>query len=244
MCKRLDLTGQTFGRLTVIKRIEDRVYQNGCKYVQWQCVCNCTGENIKNATTLQLRSGNVKSCGCLQTESRFLQKKKNDFVFHDGYVTMFTSGGYPFFVDVIDFKRVYEHCWNRDDKGYIFTRINGKTQKLHRFIMGNPKGKLVDHKYGTATIHDNRRYNLRVATDSENNMNREIPSNNTSGVVGVSWNKNAQKWTAQIKINGKKIHLGTFADKDEAIRIRREAEDKYFGDFGYRKSRDVDELKE
>lgn len=51
---------------------------------------------------------------------------------------------------------------------------------------------------------------------------------NTSGYKGVCWNKNLQKWQAEIKLRGKKIYLGVFCKKEDAIKARKEAEEKYF----------------
>ena len=50
---------------------------------------------------------------------------------------------------------------------------------------------------------------------------------------GYCWNKLRNKWQAQIKINKKCIHLGYFIDKKDAIKARKEAEKKYFGEFAY-----------
>lgn len=57
---KVDLTGQKFCRLTVLKRSEN---QNGSA-VRWLCRCECGTETI--ATTNELRSGHKKSCGCLK----------------------------------------------------------------------------------------------------------------------------------------------------------------------------------
>lgn len=56
----LDLTGQRFGRLTVV-RIEST-----CKPVSWVCKCDCGNE--KNVISRNLTSGNTRSCGCLRAE--------------------------------------------------------------------------------------------------------------------------------------------------------------------------------
>lgn len=62
-----DLTGQRFGRLTVIKRHTPK----GQK-VRWLCKCDCGNE--KDISAYELTSGNTKSCGCLQAESRYLRR--------------------------------------------------------------------------------------------------------------------------------------------------------------------------
>ena len=66
----------------------------------------------------------------------------------------------------------------------------------------------------------------------QNQMNRvNLPSNNTSGVIGVWWNKQLKKWQAMIYYYGKSKHLGYFINKEDAIKVRKEAEIKYFGEF-------------
>ena len=52
--------------------------------------------------------------------------------------------------------------------------------------------------------------------------------NNTSGIRGVHWDRNANKWRAVIYFKGKQIHLGLFSNIDDAAKIRKAAEDVYF----------------
>ena len=52
--------------------------------------------------------------------------------------------------------------------------------------------------------------------------------NNKSGVKGVSWSKKTKKWEAHIKFKKKKIHLGLYDHKQDAIKARKLAEEKYF----------------
>ena len=94
----------------------------------------------------------------------------------------------------------------------------------------DPLESLVDHKYGDGS--NNKIKNLRLANKFQNSTNRvNLPSNNTSGVIGVSWNKKLKKWQVQIIVNKVQKHLGLFTNKEEAIKVRREAEIKYYGDF-------------
>lgn len=57
-----DLTGQRFGRLTVIKRDEDRVDKRGRHTAMWVCKCECG--TVKTVAGGHLKSGHTKSCGC------------------------------------------------------------------------------------------------------------------------------------------------------------------------------------
>jgi hypothetical protein len=78
---------------------------------------------------------------------------------------------------------------------------------------------------------DNRLANLRVATRSQNEQNKNNPAHNTSGRRGVVWCASRGKWQAQIMLGGKTHFLGRFDDKDDAFRARRQAESVMFGDF-------------
>lgn len=57
---------------------------------------------------------------------------------------------------------------------------------------------------------------------------KKVRKNNTSGVTGVNYIKNIKKWNASIFFKGKKINLGYFENIDNAIKARKEAEEKYF----------------
>ena len=94
----------------------------------------------------------------------------------------------------------------------------------------DPLENLVDHKYGDGS--NNKIKDLTLATYSQNGINRvNLNRNNTSGVIGVCWHKRFKKWQAQIIVNKVYKYLGSFTNKEDAIKARREAEIKYFGDF-------------
>lgn len=87
-----------------------------------------------------------------------------------------------------------------------------------------PKGE-IDHINGIRS--DNRIENLREVTRVENSRNQQIKSNNVSGAIGVRFNQHIDKWESYIKVNYKKIHLGSFNSKQSAIKARKDAEKKY-----------------
>ena len=165
-------------------------------------------------------------------------KKYNDYEVQEDYVIMYTTKGEPFFVDLEDFWKVKDICWAKGKYGHLLGQDNnGKTWELHRLIMDCPDELNVDHIHGAKTVNDNRKYNLRIVTSSQNSMNREIMSNNTSGVTGVDWHKGWKKWRARITVNHRTVPLGAFDCIDDAIKARKEAENKYFGEFSYDNSR-------
>ena len=97
------------------------------------------------------------------------------------------------------------------------------------FIPNPENKKCIDH------IDNNRQnnnlINLRFATHSQNSQNRSMSSKNTSGTKCVSWNKKMNKWTAQITINGRTIHLGSYLKKEDAINVRVQRAKDEFGEF-------------
>lgn len=128
-------------------------------------------------------------------------------------------------IEVGDLPKALEYRWNLD-KGYAKAG-----NRLHRHLLNTPEGFDTDHINGNKL--DNRRSNLRIASRSQNLMNRGKTSNNKSGFKGVCWNKYRQKWHAQITKPDKKKHLGYFTDKNEAAKAYNKASLKYHGEFAY-----------
>ena len=133
-----------------------------------------------------------------------------------------------------DDERVLNHIWCPAADGYSATHINGKPIMAHRFLMNPANDKLVDHINNNKA--DNRLCNLRIANKSQNAYNSKPRSTNTSGVPGVYFRKDTQKWVACIRHNYKKIALGCFSNKEDAIKARKEAEKIYIGEFAYEQS--------
>ena len=64
-------------------------------------------------------------------------------------------------------------------------------------------------------------------------MNKGIRKDNTTGIIGVWFDKSRNKWATEIMANRKKIHLGRFKNKKDAIKARKLGEQKYFGEYAY-----------
>jgi hypothetical protein len=100
------------------------------------------------------------------------------------------------------------------------------TIRLHNFLTG---WRYVDHINGDGL--DNRRSNLRQATQATNNRNQAIGVRNNSGYKGVCWHKRAGKWCAQVSVGGRRIYLGLFVDPTEAARVYDAAAREVHGEF-------------
>ena len=134
-------------------------------------------------------------------------------------------------IDAEDYPLVSKYKW-RTIKGYA--SHGSSINYLHRLVTHAKDGQQVDHI--NLDITDNRKCNLRNVTKSQNGMNHVKPTNNTSGTVGVYWNKSKGLWEACIIENNNRIYLGSFINKNDAINMRKEAEQKYFGEYSYESS--------
>lgn len=113
--------------------------------------------------------------------------------------------------------------------GYVTVSVLGRPYRAHRlawlYINGEFPGNDIDHINRVRS--DNRFCNLRLATRAENLQNLSHRKDNRSGVVGVSWCNQKQKWLAQIWASRKCINLGFFSQKTDAESARKAAEKKF-----------------
>lgn len=145
---------------------------------------------------------------------------------------MKTSTLKKFLIDKVDYDLIRDYNWKVNGRGYFQAKVKGRTQLLHRVVaerMGLDLSYETDHK--DRNRENNSRSNLRIATHSQNQMNKGIQSNNKSGYPGVSWYKPLKKWRVRIGIDNKEIALGYFSDKEDAIKARKKAALKHFGEF-------------
>lgn len=132
-------------------------------------------------------------------------------------------------IDRDDASIARRYRWNAVRISGRYYAISGD-RLLHRLIMEPiPDGMEVDHIDGDSL--NNRRSNLRIVSHAQNNMNKVLQSNNTSGFKGVSWNRNAGKWSASIKKRNRKRHIGLFASREEAARAYDDAARELHGEF-------------
>jgi len=131
-------------------------------------------------------------------------------------------------VNLNKLEEIKKYKWRLTNNGYVKT---GDNTLLHRFIMDCPDNKVVDHINKNKL--DNRKSNLRICEQTHNLMNSKIGKDNKSGYKGVGFHKPSKKWRARITVDKKTIYLGLFNSKEDAIKARREAEIKYFGEYHY-----------
>lgn len=214
MGKYVDLTGQKYGRLTVIELAERNI--RGC--IQWKCRCDCGNETI--LTTSAIRSGNTKSCGCLHSE---ICRRARGIPHHKLTETL---------------NAIKSRCNNPNHKYYenyggrgirVCDEWNNGTAGHDRFVTwalanGYCDGLSLDR------IDNNKGYspdNCRWTTRSVQSSNKR-PRNST-GVLGVYKKQGRKRYSATIGVGYKRINLGTFDTIDEATKARRDAEVKYYG---------------
>lgn len=122
-----------------------------------------------------------------------------------------------------------------DPRGYYRVRLNGTFYYLHRVIWkletSVDPGNTVDHK--DLNKSNNRWRNLRLATSTQQHMNRRLQSNNTNGVKGIRKEKRPciRAWQVRIYVDGKEVTIGRFRTKREAVAARRRAEKKHYKQF-------------
>ena len=145
-------------------------------------------------------------------------------------------------IDTEDLAKVQNYKWYLNNSGYPTTHVNnGKGKRdglrLHVLILGKIRGKYVDHK--NHNILDCRKENLRHCSPHESSLNRGKSKCNTSGATGVYHNpkERKKKWFARIHLNGNAIYLGSFDFFEDAVKARKLAEIKYFGEFRYKENK-------
>lgn len=226
-----DLTGQQFGRLTALRDVG----RSKGGDILWECECSCIERNHVIVTSSNLQRLHTQSCGCYAKEQISKSRKKETrFDIVDGIAIGYTSAGEQFFADIDNIEKLQGHSWWYTAQGYLAGYVNGQLMLMHRFLTNCDDEHVVDHK--NHVTGDNRISNLRVCTVSKNQYNRRMQNNNTSGAIGVSWEKKQTKWRAYITVEKQRIELGMFNNYEDAVKARQSAEDKYYKEFSFANS--------
>lgn len=142
---------------------------------------------------------------------------------------VFLTQGRTAFVDDEDYEMVKNFNWCVSG-GYAYNKACGP---MHRFLLKPPGGVMVDHIDGDRL--DNRRANLRLCTNSQNQANRQV-FRGVSPFKGVIWQKRLNgtgSWKAQLVAQGEIVYLGVFdTDLDAAAAYNAEAT-RRFGEFAF-----------
>lgn len=97
------------------------------------------------------------------------------------------------------------------------------------YVTGEWPSRCVDH--ANCDSLDDRWTNLRLATSSQNNANRRVCKNNTTGFKGVSYHKGKKRYRAAIGLGRKSVHLGHYDTPEEAHAAYLAAAKRLFGEF-------------
>jgi hypothetical protein len=135
-------------------------------------------------------------------------------------------------VDAEDYDRLSQYKWHAAksrETYYAHRGSNGKTISMHREIMRAPKGSICDHKNHNGL--DNRKSNLRLCTNAQNQYNKAAKKGCASRYKGVIPREDYKRWRAKICFGYKRIHLGYFPDQIKAASAYDDKAAELFGEF-------------
>ena len=220
-----NIINKKYGRLIVLEKSNK---QNKYKVYYYKCKCECGNEVF--VLKSNLINGSTQSCGCYFKDflknNDYGKKELNEIEEkEDCIIIKIESKGkiYDCLIDKDDYPKIKNYRWILNCGGYA----KNNNIFMHRIILEvKDKDKMIDHI--NHNILDNRKVNLRICTNQQNQMNKK--SN------GYCYSNKNKKLKSYIYLNNKNIHLGYYETKEEAINARRKAEEKYFGDFRYKEN--------
>lgn len=198
-----DLMGQRFGKLTAV---DSAGYTGKGKTLVWRCLCDCGNEVMVEGKLLT--GGKTKSCGCIG-------KTEQDNQIGKRFGQLVVTGYHG--------KKNRMHYWEclcDCGKTAIVNQVHLQTGKTKSCGCLQAKMAAQNMKFVDGTS---------VAIIEK--VGKRLNDSNTSGHNGVYWNQKAQKWMAQIGFKGKRYYLGLYAKLEDAVRVRKTAEEKLYGEF-------------
>ncbi len=201
-----DLTGQRYGSLTVIELMPS---EPG-KHRMWRCKCDCGGETV--SSTYRLTTGLTSHCGCRKIRDLTGQRFGKLTVL--GLSDKRAPRG----------KRTVILWECLCDCGEITYKATDTLKNDDVNMCSNCAGAYnASHARKSAGFTD--------GTQLSKLRDMKPAANNPSGVRGVQFHKQSNKWRARIKFKGKEIGLGYYHDFQDAVDARKKAEEEYYGAF-------------
>lgn len=206
--------GDTFSRLTVLSSITE----NG----KYHCVCDC-GE-LRWVQAYNLKSGTTKSCGCLKAQMAGDRTRTHGMTAtreHNSWASMIqrcTNENHP----------DYERYGGRGID--ICTSWRESFEAFYADMGERPEGMTLERVLVNEGYHPE---NCIWADESTQNYHQRIRKDNTSGVVGVRYDKEKKVWQSRLWKGGEVVYSSDHKDFDEAVVARKAAELEH---YGYEKS--------
>jgi hypothetical protein len=204
-------------------------------------VCEICGKTNENYNIINSKRFGMTLCNKhrLQMYSHgktreITKKDKNEIIIHDNYAEICLYRNNEIIgktkIDIDDIDVCKDYKWFINGDGYAYANDKkGSTISLSRYLYKDiDKSMEIDHIDNDRL--NNCKNNLRMATRSQNNYNKKS--------TGITWNKKAKKWYAQIGFNCKKLHIGSFDNPDEAYNAYCIKAGELFGEFANIKIKD------
>lgn len=195
--KKIDLTGNVYGRLTVIADDGSRTKTGR---VLWLCECSCG--NKVHIQSQNLKNGRTKSCGCLNEEKKRERYKDLSNTETDNFKIIDKAYSKN--------QRVWWNCICKHCGASVILNSN-----------------LIDHQTSCGCKRGASKCYMDSIRDPESRKSTKPTTRNSTGVRGVYFNKRKKNYQAFINIDKKQKYLGSSTSLEEAAKMRREAELKY-----------------
>ena len=154
--------------------------------------------------------------------------ERRKIIIENNFIKIPLTQGKFTLIDKDDFNKINQYIWHFDGR-YAATNHKRKHLRLHRILLNVPPKFHTDHINGNPL--DNRKFNLRICSQTENIRNKGFSKNNTSGYKGIFFNKSVGFFQSYITVNRKHKYLGRFISAIEAAIAYDKAAKQYFGEF-------------